>query len=65
MLISRLREFLRTAMENEMSELSLRSVHPAEKKEITPWGVWLITRFIIGLVFVVMSAPFLIHYLGL
>ena len=47
-----------------MSELSLRSVHPSEKKEITPWSVWLLTRFVIGSVFVVMAAPFVVHYLG-
>jgi hypothetical protein len=44
-----------------MSGSSLRSVHPVEKKEITPLGVWLVTRFVIGSVFVVMAAPFVQH----
>ena len=46
-----------------MSGLSLRSVHPVAKKEITTWGVWLVTRFVLGSVFVTMAAPFVMHFL--
>jgi len=52
------------AMENDMSELSLRSVHPVEKKEITPLGVRLVTRMVIGSIFVTLATPFVIHVMG-
>ena len=47
-----------------MRELSLRSVHPVAKKEITPWGVWLVTRFVLGAVFATLAAPFVTRFLG-
>jgi hypothetical protein len=47
-----------------MSELTLRSVRPVEPKEITPIGVWLVTRFVLASVFVLMAAPFVMPYLG-
>ena len=39
-----------------MSEL--RSVHPAESKEITPLGVWILTRVLIA-ASTLMFVPFL------
>ena len=42
--------------------MELRSVHPAEAKDITPLSAWLITRAVIGVVFVFSFAPFIIYY---
>lgn len=47
------------AMENVME---LRTVHPIEVKEITPLSAWLITRVVIGAVFVCTFAPFVVYY---
>jgi hypothetical protein len=46
-------------MENVME---LRTVHPIEVKEITPLSAWLITRVVIGAVFVCTFAPFVVYY---
>jgi hypothetical protein len=51
-------------MEGFMNSVSLRSVHPVESKEMVPLGIWLITRVVIGSVFVVMTVPFVMYYLG-
>ena len=42
--------------------MELRSVHPVEAKEITPLSAWLMTRALIGVVFVCSFAPFVIYY---
>jgi hypothetical protein len=42
--------------------MELRSVHPVEAKEITPLSAWLITRAVIGVIFVGSFAPFIIYY---
>ena len=55
---------LRCSMESKMTELTLRSVRPVEPKEITPMGIWLVTRFVLASVFVLMAAPFVMPYLG-
>ena len=39
--------------------LELRSVHPAETKEITPMGVWILTRVLIASS-TLMFVPFVI-----
>ena len=46
-----------------MTELALRTAHPAEPKEITPWGVWVAYRVVLGMVFVLNFAPFVIYYI--
>ena len=55
---------LRCSMESDMREVTLRSVHPTASREITPMGVWLVTRFVLASVFVLMAAPFVMPYLG-
>ena len=43
--------------------MELRSVHRIEPKELTPLSAWLITRVVIGAVFVCTFAPFIIYYI--
>ena len=43
--------------------MELRSVHPVEAREITPLSAWLITRALIGVVFICSFAPFVLYYL--
>ncbi len=45
-----------------MSRSALRSVRPAEPKEITPMGAWLITRVVIAMAGILSVAPFVIYY---
>ena len=59
MLILQVHKVCCVAMEGTME---LRSVHPAETKEITPLSAWLITRAVIGVVFIFTFAPFVIYY---
>ena len=39
----------------------LRSVHPTETKEITPLGVWVLTRVMVGSVGILMLLPFIAY----
>jgi hypothetical protein len=45
-----------------MSELSLRSVHPAETKEIASLSARFITSFVIAFAGILSFAPFLAYF---
>ena len=50
------------AMENDMTRSELRSFHPVEAKEITPFGAWLITRVVIAMAGILSFVPFVIYF---
>jgi len=45
-----------------MSGSELRSFHPGESKEITPFGAWLITRIVIAMAGILSIAPFVVYF---
>jgi len=45
-----------------MLQSELRSFHPVEPKEITPFGAWLITRIVIGMVGLLSVVPFIVYF---
>jgi len=46
-----------------MAQSELRSFHPSEPKEITPFGAWLITRVVIVMAGLLSVAPFIVYFL--
>ena len=42
--------------------MEFRSVHPVQVREITPLSAWLLSRLVIGAVFVCTFAPFVYYY---
>jgi hypothetical protein len=47
-------------MEGFMSEFS--QVHPVEAEEITPFGIWLLTRITIAAAAVLVVSPFVLYH---
>ncbi len=46
-----------------MSELS--TVHPTVTEEVTPFGIWLLTRVMIAAAAVLLVSPFVLYHGGL